>query len=239
MTENLDQSVPSPLQLRAMLEEMVVTDLLGPTAPDEEIDESSVRDRYLVGVLAPVRQQVDQHAEPTSAEGEEDDEAINSGGDFPPDDQLAVGGVDTVDEGPTDLSPPQPKAIFPSSFGMTFSVDLDATDLHVTANWGQYLREKSEYLTTEKGNPKRVWKRVQRGGEAHTIKLQQGSIVGFDADFNCPEVRIEGVIRRRDSHWSVTLFLVNKQPEPDSLRDTAWLFQPELTVDAPDRSAVF
>ena len=228
---------PSPMQLRAMLEDMVIKDLLGPGAPDEEIDESSVRDRYLVGVLAPVRQDVDRHAATSTTDL--DDEADDTGGDIPPDDQLAIGGVDSVDEGPTDLSPPQPVAIFPSSFGMTFSVDLEATDLRVTANWGQYVREKSEYLTTKKGNPKRVWKRIQRGGDAHTVKLQQGSIVGFDADFECPNVRIEGVMRKRDHHWSVTLFLVNKQPEPDSLRDQAWLFQPELTVEAIDGSAIF
>ena len=46
--------VPSPRELRAELEQIVVRDLLGPAGgPTEELDERSVRDRYLVGMLAP------------------------------------------------------------------------------------------------------------------------------------------------------------------------------------------
>ena len=47
---------PAPMKIRAALEEMVVKDLLGPAESAEEVlDERSVRDRYLVGVLAPRR----------------------------------------------------------------------------------------------------------------------------------------------------------------------------------------
>jgi hypothetical protein len=46
----------SPHQLRAELEAMVLGDLLGPAGGDcEELTERTVRDRYLVGVLAPSR----------------------------------------------------------------------------------------------------------------------------------------------------------------------------------------
>jgi hypothetical protein len=46
--------VPSPRELRAELEQIVIRDLLGPAGgPAEELDERSVRDRYLVGMLAP------------------------------------------------------------------------------------------------------------------------------------------------------------------------------------------
>ena len=44
---------------------------------------------------------------------------------------------------------------------------------------------------------------------------------------------MQGLVRRRDHFWSVTLFLVNGQAEPKKLRDTAWLFQPELAVESP------
>ena len=51
---NVLNGIPSPVGLRAKLEEMVVGDLLGPAGgPDEELTERNVRDRYLVGVLAP------------------------------------------------------------------------------------------------------------------------------------------------------------------------------------------
>ena len=39
MSEQPQLSVPSPLELRAALEDMVVKDLRGPSLPDEEIDE--------------------------------------------------------------------------------------------------------------------------------------------------------------------------------------------------------
>ena len=50
---SLLQSIPSPTRIREELEQMVLKDLLGPVGgPEEEIDEPSVRDRYLVGMLA-------------------------------------------------------------------------------------------------------------------------------------------------------------------------------------------
>jgi hypothetical protein len=58
-----------------------------------------------------------------------------------------------------------------------------------------------------------------------------------DAEFT--EVQVQGIIRKRDQFWSVTLFLVNGQEEPKKLRDTAWLFQPELSVKSPDAKPVF
>ncbi len=56
---SLLQSIPSPMKIREELERMVLKDLLGPVGgAEEEIDEPSVRDRYLVGMLAPKRQEL-------------------------------------------------------------------------------------------------------------------------------------------------------------------------------------
>jgi hypothetical protein len=53
------QSIPSPTKIREELEQMVLKDLLGPAGgPEEKADEQSVRDRYLVGMLAPKRQEL-------------------------------------------------------------------------------------------------------------------------------------------------------------------------------------
>src|SRR5262249_59877071 len=52
-------------------------------------------------------------------------------------------------------------------------------------------------------------------------------------------VYVQCVIRRRDDHWSVTVFLVNGQEEPKKLRDQAWLFQPELIVECPKGKPIF
>jgi hypothetical protein len=91
-------STPSPVALRAMLEEMVVGDLLGPAGgPDEELTERNVRDRYLVGVLAPRSQ-----PQPVSAKSEEEEDEDTPA--LP--DELSEGGADTVDDGTTDKDVP-------------------------------------------------------------------------------------------------------------------------------------
>ena len=115
---------PSPTRLRALLEEMVVKDLLGPAGgPEEELVERSVRDRYLVGVLAPRRRREgpDVGNGPPPSAGEGDDEE----GEFPPvlNDDLAEEGIDEPEDGPADLAVPLPRATEPSSFGLSFCVE--------------------------------------------------------------------------------------------------------------------
>ena len=106
------QSIPSPMKIRDELERMVLADLLGPTGGEaEEMDEPSVRDRYLVGMLAPKRQELSPE-------------------EF---DELPQGRSGTVEEGTTDYTAPTAKTMFPSSFGMTFCVDLEAEELQITA----------------------------------------------------------------------------------------------------------
>ena len=83
MTDKLKVSIPSPLELRAKLEELVRADLLGPAGgPEEIVDERNVRDRYIVGRLAPRGQRIlpDEH------------------------DDLAVGGDADAQDGKTESS---------------------------------------------------------------------------------------------------------------------------------------
>ena len=89
------------LDLRTQLHQMVVNDLLGPAGGEnEELDEDSVRSRYIVGLLAPRGQ---------SALPDEQDE-------------LAVGGgTETQDGKPASMPAPLP-AMLPSSIGLTCSV---------------------------------------------------------------------------------------------------------------------
>ncbi|HEX5445568.1 MAG TPA: DISARM system helicase DrmA [Pirellulales bacterium] len=230
--EKLLAEALSPTQLRAKLEEMVVKDLLGPAErADEELDERSVRDRYLVGVLAPRRQATQPTPQPAGGEDEE----------FPPVllDELEEDGAEGEDDGPQEFSAPLPKATFPASFGMTFCVSGQVRAIEASAQWGQYLKLESEYLLNEKsGNPKRVWKRHPRGGRK-TIPLTVGPVGPLAVDDQCPQVFVQGVVRQREGDWIVTLFLVNGQEEPRQNKDSAWLFQPELAVAATDGSAIF
>ena len=231
---------PSPSQLRAMLEGIVVADLLGPAGGhDEEIVERTVRDRYLVGVLAPRRRRDEPPPEITipaavsAGPGDEDE--------FPPvlNDELAEDGQDYPEDGPADLSVALPKATEPSSFGMTFCVDEAAKEILATASWGQYLRpQKEERIDPATGRVLRLWKRHPRGGQPHRIPLRLGTLRPIVADPECPDVTIQGIVRRCDPCWIVTLFLVNGQEESKP-KDQSWLFQPRLVVEGADGSPAF
>ena len=77
---------------------------------------------------------------PPPAEDEEE-----ADGEILDGDELALGGRDTTQDGTTDQAPAQDKALIPSSFGMTFSLNLEAKELQLSAAWGQYVKEPSEY----------------------------------------------------------------------------------------------
>ena len=145
---------PSPLQLRDELETMVLKELLGPGSAEEEIIESPAT-RYFVGVLAPRKRAkagaapvVAAVVRPTPIEEEDavDDADIIDG------DELALGGKDSTQDGVTDQTAAQEhaKALIPSSFGMTFSLNIETTELQLSAAWGQYVKQLSEYLVSEK-----------------------------------------------------------------------------------------
>jgi hypothetical protein len=211
---------------------MVVNDLLGPAAGEnEELTERNVRDRYVVGVLAPRRRAAPGKAPPTPEEPEEDTPLIP--------DEVSQGGADSLDDGTADIGVPLPRAHLPSSFGMTFCVVGEAKALRVSAHWGQYLRERKEDEVDEKtGRGRLIWKRHPRGG-TKDIPLKEGQIRPTPVDDECPEVYVQGLVRKPDTHWVVTLFLVNGQEEPKLKKDETYLFQPEIVVESPDNSAIF
>ena len=214
--------VPSKEALRTMLEERVIADLLGPAGgPEEEIVEGSVRDRYLVGMLAPRRVRI----EPEEVDGVEAEESTAS------------------DDGTGDSVTISAPTMFPSAVGLSFVVGADAPALKVTARWGSYQRLPSETVTTETGKPKLVWKRKQIEAEIPLGTLSEGALgpfrVGGDPDDAEAPAKVRGIARRMGDGYVVSLFLVNNQDEPEERRDTAWLFQPELSVEAADGSAVF
>ncbi|GHO56056.1 DISARM system helicase DrmA [Ktedonobacter robiniae] len=212
---------PTQSAIRDELEEMVLRDLLGPAGGEnEELDhtESRVRDRYLVGMLAPMKVQTQP-------------EELDS--------------LTTLEEGKSeentvDADVAQMSSLSPSSMGLSFCVEKQTTALLVTASWGQYQRTTSEFQNKANGEPYTVWRRTPRGGTSRQIPLQPGHIVPWSPEEEeQPEVHVKGLIRDIGDGWMITLFLVNGQKEPERLRDQAWLFQPELVVEAPDGSPVF
>ena len=212
----LKETIPSPLQLRAELDKLVRQDLLGPAGGErEEIEERNVRGRYVVGMLAPKGQSVIP-----------DDE-----------DPLAVDGTSDGQDGQADTAVPQTASMLPSSIGLTFTVTGEATKIRVTAKWGQYRRVRSETLPpNEKGEPPLVWQRWPKEGTAE-LALRAGELKIFYPDPDNQEIYVRGLCRERGGAWTITLFLVNAQSEPEQRKDEAWLFQPELIVTAADDAA--
>ncbi len=112
MPEELTAAL-SDSELRGKLLELIGNDLLGPAGgAKEEISERNVRDRYLVGVLAPQKQHGADasSSEPAPAPADEEDEDVPQ---IP--DELAEGGDDAGDDGKADQDVPVSQAALPSS----------------------------------------------------------------------------------------------------------------------------
>jgi hypothetical protein len=218
-TMSITAMSPSAPRVRGELDRLVRLELQGPAGgPDEEVDESSIKDRYLVGMLAPRDAEV--------------------GADQ--DDDLAVNERSADENNDSDRSGIRKGTMFPSSLGISFVVAKRVTQVRVTATWGQYERIDSGSLQTQSGNPQKVWKRTPYGGESFTVALREGPIPKVSPDQRKPEVHVEGIVRTLNDQWVVTLFLVNDQEEvQDEKAGSAWLFQVELAVEGVDGSSVF
>jgi hypothetical protein len=236
--ENLTKKVllnpPNSYQIRQELEECILKDLLGPAGgEDEEVDEQSISERYLVGVLAPKIRNKDSKSNESESNLEDLPELQ---------DDLAVVEKVSREEGNGESTTPPTMTMFPSSMGMTFCVDEKAEQLMIIAQWGQYERQKGEYSLKEDGTPKMVWKRYPRTGT--TIKTLKDDHVfqWVVCPEEAPSVYVEGKMRLTPNFgWIVTLFLVNGQTEPSKSKDSAWLFQSKLTVKSanPQNPAIF
>ncbi|MEZ5257867.1 MAG: hypothetical protein R2705_13510 [Ilumatobacteraceae bacterium] len=206
--------------VRNALHDLVALDLLGPACgPNEELLEDAPRTRYVVGTLAPRDAPPEQLAL---------------------DDRLAGAGETGIDEGGTDAPVPASNTLFSSSIGFTFVVAAGVDAVTVDARWGAYERVPSELHFTERDEPRMVWRRRPHG-KPFDLPLQTGR-VEVVPDGSSEGVVVDGIIRPPGDDGSriVTLFLINAQHEPSALKDSAWVFQPELRVMAIDgQSAIF
>jgi hypothetical protein len=213
---SLQAARPTAGQLRHELERLVLADLLGPAGgEEEEVDEANVRERYLVGMLAPlgVMLQPDEQ------------------------DELATAQEGDMAEGRAEPIAPPTASPVPASCGLTCCVDGAVTELRVEARWGQYRRLAPEHPTP--GGPTLVWRRFPMGGTRIVRLHEGGGLRTFSPDPRLPGVVIRCRARRVGGDWLVTLFLVNGQPDPPRLRDHAWLFQVELSVTGVEGGSPF
>ena len=247
--------------IRELLQLAVMDDLLGPAnGPHEQIVDMGVRDRYLVGKLAP-REAHDGGIEglegPLATEAEEEPEDLEvhhgrhePGAEF----DSTTGRVDAEADSADEIDASSNQSLIPSSFGMTFCVDGDVDRIEVDARWGQYVRlydhehtktvkkkikdADGNVIRTEQAEVKvKVWQRIPCGGKL-TIDLVEGVVSHRAPDGEHPEVRVQGTVRGKNTNGDrlITLFLVNAQQEPEENKDSAWVFQPELIVRAAGAS---
>jgi len=244
--------------IRELLQLAVTDDLLGPAnGPHEEIVDMGVRDRYLVGKLAPLQSDGGyeglEGALAAEVEDEPDDLEVHSGRHDPGAEFDGTSGrVDAEAESAEEIDAASNQSLVPSSLGLTFCVDGDVPRIEVEARWGQYVRvydhehtktvnkkikdADGNVIRTEREEVKaKVWKRVPCGGPL-VIDLAEGVISHRAPDSDHPEVRVQGTVRAKNANGDrlVTLFLVNAQQEPEENKDAAWVFQPELIVRAAE-----
>ncbi len=202
---------------------MVIRDLLGPAGgPDEELNqyEDHAYQRYLVGMLAPKGSEI-------------------AGGEL---DELATGDGDEGEDGVPESGVPAGGTYFPSSLGLSFVVAADAQQIVVDAEWGQYLRVRSDTQVNKDGNPANVWKRNPVTAPSLTLDLKDGTLKPIVPHKDHPLVQLQGRIRLTLDGWVVTLFMVNQQEERKrhgEPKDEVWVFQPKLRVQGTEQQAIF
>lgn len=234
---------PDPGALRAEFVQMLHRDWLGPAGGEEETlpGKSNVRDRYLTGMLAPkkranltlselVKEAQERAAAQAELEGESEPDF-----NIPPDEQgeIAIAGADD-EQGRVDAPLPNPDdalAFVPNTMGLTVSLGADAKAVSVHVRYGRYERE-----TTADGTEQ--WRRKPVHVSAGPIAVKDGLIGPYPVE-PTRGTYITGICRRGHEGYAMTIMLVNGQTEPRQFRDTAWLFQPEITVMGADGKAVF
>ena len=155
----------------------------------------SVRDRYLVGKLAPRRPDDEQAArvEPASAaeeSGDLEDERTaplhEPGAEF----ASASGRVEPEDDALDEIDTTNNQSLVPSSMGLTFCVAPDVETLAVEARWGSYERvpnDEHDIVKTRKNRETgreeevkvQVWQRIPRGGIV-SLPLYDGQIKAIE-----------------------------------------------------------
>jgi len=209
---------PAPDVLRAELEQLVIGDLLGPAGGDHEVlTGGRVRDRYLVGMLAP---------RGTLATAPARNERSTTGGG------IAEASDDAASD---DTAGAATVNLFPSSLGFSFTTVADPGELRVEVTWGHYTKHESE--DPERSNATE-WRREPVAGEI-TVSLAEGDLGPFVPVPDQPRVEVRGQAVRLAEGWLVTLFLVNDQDASGRNKDEHWLYQAALAVEAADGRAVF
>ena len=214
----------SPWGLRAELVKRVTADLLGPLEGDCEVIEGyqkpdsawsppgRVRDRYLVGMLAPKGT--------VAADPERDDDVGPEDGD-----DTGAGGVQ-------DGRSPR-MVLAQSSMGLSVVVDASVESLVARCRWGQYDKEFRQH---DDGTRSSVWARSPEQVDVD-VALAEGEFAPLDVDGEGIVLRGRAT-RSGGGVWLVTVFVSNERDQTERNRDSRWMFQAGLELFAADGAAV-
>ncbi len=249
-----DLLIKDQAYIRELLQLALKDDLLGPAeGPREQIIDMGVKERYLVGRLAPLDTEAAESPVPLEEGAGDDEESVpgmhEPGAEF----CTTTGRVDSDADVADEIDVSSNQSLVPSSMGFTFCIDADVDQIELDIRFGRYERVANDMhdhtrpfnrkLKDADGNKigieadetkVKVWQRFPCGGKL-LLPMVEGFIPHQAPDSTVPEVRVQGSIRAPNANGDrlVTIFLVNAQKEPETNRDAAWVFQPELIVRAP------
>ncbi|MBK8027672.1 MAG: hypothetical protein IPK19_41405 [Chloroflexi bacterium] len=221
-------------QVRAEFVDMLMRDWLGPAGgEDEVIYEASVRDRYLVGALAPIRKASEDEEEPAESSGDEapEPEVID-----PVDEQgeLAAGTADDGEDG--SAAPPIPRCrrhgrVHPLILGLTVSLSSEATSLIAEVRYGRYVRERGRrtqpcVLAAHPracGLPSHPGAR--RSDQSYLCRTEAHSV----SDRGLPGGERRLLADAVPGQWPA---------ETKRKKDECWIFQPEIALYSEDGAAI-
>jgi hypothetical protein len=222
--------------VRENLADILERELLGPINGPEEVLPFSPRQRYLVGLIAPVK------LTSTSASELDQDDADDLTEVRLDDDGATVGrGVSTVaadggdadaeDDDAEDRAPKQGLMI-PASMGLRFQVPVDLVSFTVTASWGTYETVETGEVS-KAGRPIRKYQRTPVE-EARTIALADLT-PGHTATVVLRDAICLRIDRYDDPEYErvlVEIALCNDRETPLPIPSSMWMFQTMLLVDA-------
>lgn len=205
-------TLESKYAVRHEIVDRLVADLFGPDSPEEVLSERPL-ERYVTGVLWPASDAVISEAadDPQSAATEGGESAADS---------------------------PVSNALqsFPSSFGLTVSVDLAyETKISITPRAAKYVSEPSDRTESGKTVVSLDWRRQEIDSVAHEIDMTVAGPQRIPVEENALELYV--LVRKPESGMATaTIVLRNLQGKPAAGedRDTACWFQCSLEVNAKE-----